>query len=62
MDKIIARFQADEARRTKAGRKLSDYFCRQLKQVPFETSASTRTRLIFALKVGAASDGLASRH
>jgi len=45
MEQIIARFQSDDARRTKAGRKLSDYFCRQLKQVPFETSASIAAQL-----------------
>ena len=45
MEKIIARFQTEEARRTKAGRKLSDYFCRQLNQVPFETSASIAAQL-----------------
>jgi DNA-binding MurR/RpiR family transcriptional regulator len=45
VEQIIARFQTDVARRTKAGRKLSDYFCRQLSQVPFETSASIAGQL-----------------
>lgn len=45
MKHIVDRFRTDEARRTKAGRKLSDYFCKNLNEVPFETAASIATQL-----------------
>ena len=40
MDRIVALFQTAEARRTKAGRVLSEYFAQNLAAVPFETAAS----------------------
>lgn len=45
MDNIITRFQTEQARSTKSGRMLSDYFCRHLSQIPFETSASIAAQL-----------------
>lgn len=45
MDHIVDRFRSDEARRTKAGRRLSDYFVENLPAVPFETASSIAARL-----------------
>ncbi|MFC7454154.1 MurR/RpiR family transcriptional regulator [Insolitispirillum peregrinum] len=40
MDSLLAVFQSPEARRTKAGRLLSEYFAQNLATIPFETAAS----------------------
>jgi len=45
VDHIVDRFRSDEARRTKAGRRLSDYFVENLPAVPFETASSIAARL-----------------
>ncbi|HVI50585.1 MAG TPA: MurR/RpiR family transcriptional regulator [Candidatus Sulfotelmatobacter sp.] len=45
MDHIVGKFRSDEARRTKAGRLLSDFFVDNLHAVPFETAASIAAQL-----------------
>lgn len=45
MDRIQGLFQSDAARRTKAGRRLSDFFIANLHAVPFETAASIAAQL-----------------
>lgn len=40
MEHILAQFRSETARRTKAGRRLSDYFIKNLQAVPFETATS----------------------
>lgn len=45
MDHITDKFRSEEARRTKAGRLLSDFFVENLPAVPFETAASIAAQL-----------------
>lgn len=45
MDHIVEKFRSEEARRTKAGRLLSDFFVGNLPVVPFETAASIAAQL-----------------
>ncbi len=45
MERILAQFRSPPARRTKAGRRLSDYFAKNLHAVPFETAASIAAQL-----------------
>jgi DNA-binding MurR/RpiR family transcriptional regulator len=45
VEKTLARFRTEEARKTKAGRLLSDYFTQRIADVPFETAASIAAHL-----------------